>query len=54
MMYTITEREYDAKPQDYRSVSQDGERMLLVWDKVKGTRLIVEGSSLMIVNRIGG
>jgi hypothetical protein len=57
-MYTITEKQYNDKPNDYKSIySSDfqhgtklnGKRTLLTWLKREGTCLLIEGQSFEIV-----
>ena len=55
-MFTITEKKYNEKHQDYKGVyssdeihgtNHNGKRTLLAWDN--GTCLLIEGESLKIV-----
>jgi hypothetical protein len=57
-MYTITEKQYSEKPNDYKGVySSDfqhgtnfnGKRTLLTWLKGEGTCLLIESKSFEIV-----
>jgi hypothetical protein len=56
-MITISEKEYNQKPNDYKSIyssdsvhgtNLDGRRTLLHWEEGLGTCLLIEGESLII------
>ncbi len=58
-MVTITEKQYNEKPEDYKGVyssdeihgtNLNGRRTLLYWEEKKGTCLLVEGESLTIIS----
>ena len=57
-MITITEKEYNQKSNDYKSIyssdiihgtNLNGRRTLLHWEEGVGTCLLIEGESLIII-----